>query len=165
MTPDEEMTSKTMDAFKKRDINAFRDIYHEATEDAAISQDPVLIKIAVIGYCFNKLFSKVHYREKIERLAEDCQQKLANGNLDGILKEIEEFDRKHSFFEGNLVEKARVKIASRLYSTGLSISQSAELLNVRLSELLDYVGVTRVHNEVQTKSVMERLKTAREIFK
>lgn len=161
----EEFVSRTSTALKSREINDLREISHLCSEEATVKQDAKTIKIALITYCFNKLLSKVHYRDKVDKLVDQSIEKLGQGDLDGVLNAVEEFDRKYSFFEGSLIEKARVKIASRLYSSGLSISQAAELLNVGVSDLLDYVGVTKVHNEVKTMTAVERLKIARNLFK
>ena len=121
--------------------------------------------MSIISYSFNKLLSKIHYRDKLEKLIKNSLPKLNNGDFEGVISEIDQFDQQNSFFEGSLIEKAKVKIASRLYSSGLSLSQSAELVEVRVSELLDYVGVTKIHDETKTISAMERLKIAREVFR
>ncbi|MFH1126244.1 MAG: hypothetical protein V1703_03895, partial [Candidatus Altiarchaeota archaeon] len=113
----------------------------------------------------NKLFSKVHYRDKVDKVADQAIEYLQQEDFEGVLKAIDDFDKKHSFFEGSLTEKGRVKIASRLYSSGLSIAQAAELLNVSVSNLLDYVGVTKVQEESRTMTATERLKIARSLFK
>jgi len=165
MTAIKDMISETLASLKKRDADALREISHRYSEEATVTQDQKTIKIALIAYCFNKILSKVHYRDRIETLMEQSSSQLAGQDLEAVINTINDFDRKHSFFEGDLVEKAKVKVASRLYSSGLSISQSAELLNISVSDLLEYVGVTKVHNESKTMTATERLKLARQLFK
>jgi hypothetical protein len=160
-----DLIKRTQIALEAKDGDGLREIYHECSEESAVNQNPDVIKIALITYCFSKLLSKVHYREKIEKLIEHSIQPLNQGKLDDVLAIINEFDKKNTFFEGSLVDKARVKIASKLYSAGLSISQASELLNANLSDVLDYVGVTKVHNEITTMTATERLKIARRLFK
>ncbi|MBM3309426.1 MAG: hypothetical protein FJY77_04150 [Candidatus Altiarchaeales archaeon] len=160
-----ELVLKTWSALKNRDADVLREVSGLCSDEAAVSQDEKTIELALITYCFNKLLSKVHYRDKVDKLVDKAIERLNYGDFEGVLKAIDEFDQKYSFFEGSLIEKARVKIASRLYSSGLSMSQSADLLKVRVSNLLEYVGVTKVHNEITTISAMERLKIARAIFR
>ncbi|MDD5111602.1 MAG: hypothetical protein PHG85_03590 [Candidatus Altiarchaeota archaeon] len=154
-----------INALKKRDINELREISHQCSEEAALGQDERKIQAAIVTYCFNKLLSKVHYRDKVDELTNASIEAATRGDFPKVLALIEEFDRKYSFFEGSLVQKAKVKVASRLYSSGLSIARSAELLGASVSDVLDYVGVTRVHSDVQSMTVAERLKIARSVFK
>jgi len=160
-----DMVLKAWSALKNRNADQLREISGLCSDSAAVSQDEKILKLSLITYCFNKLLSKVHYRDKVEKLLDKSIERLNYGDFDGVLALIEEFDRKYSFFEGSLIEKARVKIASRMYSSGLSMSQSADLLKISVSNLLEYVGVTRVHNEMTTMGAMDRLKIARTIFK
>ena len=64
-----------------------------------------------------------------------------------------------------IVEKARIKIGTRLYSKGLSLTHSADLSGATGVEILTFSGKTRVHEESETRPVRERLEVARKIFR
>ena len=152
------------DALRNTDALRLRRLSDEFTDKAVISQDTETINLAMISYAFNKIFSKAHFQEKFEGLVSNALSKLEGMDLKGIMDDIREFDEKHGHFEGNLMKKARIKIGARLYSHGLSVSRSASLVNVRISDILKYVGGTHVHESLTTVSVKDRLNTARKIF-
>ncbi|MBU0761693.1 MAG: hypothetical protein KKD39_01595 [Candidatus Altiarchaeota archaeon] len=133
-------------------------------DEAAISQDRVAIELALICYCFHKIFTKLHFREKNNEIVMSAIAKLKEGEYESLLSDISEFDEKHGLMEG-LVGKARIKIAARLHSRGISVTQSASITGAKLSDLFDYVGGTKdYHNHTSGKPLSERLNTARDIF-
>lgn len=152
------------DALKNRDAFKMRKLSDSFTDKAVILQDEEMIDLAIITYSLNKIFSKVHFQSKFGSLITDSIEKLEKKDFAGIMQDIAEFDEKYGHFEGNLIKKARIKIGSRLYSHGLSVSRSASLVNVRISEILKYVGGTHVHESSATISVKDRLNVARKIF-
>lgn len=152
------------DALKNQDALKLRKLSDILTDKAVIEPENETINLAVITYSFSKIFSKVHFQNKFERLIADGIAKLDKKDFDGVMDDIKEFDEKYGHFEGDLIKKARIKIGSRLYSHGLSISKSAAVVDVRISDILKYVGGTHVHESPATISVKDRLNTARRIF-
>ncbi len=159
-----DMIEEIKDALKNQDALKLRKLSDIFTDKAVLDQKKDVINLAIITYSFNKIFSKVHFQSKFEDLVSGAIEKLDKKDFDGLINDIREFDKKHGHFEGNLIKKARIKIGSRLYSHGLSISSSAELVNVRISDILKYVGGTHVHESSVTISVKDRLNIARRIL-
>jgi hypothetical protein len=106
----------------------------------------------------------VHFQENIADLKKDVISELSRENFGGVLGIIEGFDSEYGAFEGNLVGKARIKIGSRLYSDGLSLSQSASLTGVHVSDIIEYVGETKTHERIKPASVAERFSIAKKIL-
>ncbi len=152
-------------AVLEQDAMRLRELASEYSLLAVTEQTPKTIKLALITYSLNKIFSKVHFQENANALAKEFAGKLDAEDLDGILKSIEEFDSKHGFFEGNLVNKAKIKIGARLYSNGLSAAQSANLVGARLADILSFIGETKTDVKTDARSVEARLNAARKLFK
>ncbi len=130
-------------AIEKQDTIALRELCGHYGDEAAISQDIHPVEMALICYCFHKIFLKVNLDGKREHLIPGTIKNLRNGDRSQILTDLKKFDDEHGFFEGNIVEKARIKVAARLHSRGISILQSATTCSIRMSDLMDYVGETR----------------------
>ena len=157
--------AKVMDALAKEDSVRLRELASDYSDEAAIRQDEQTILLAVITYSFHKIFSKIHMREKTEGLVESSMKYLSEGRLDDVIKEIDAFDNEYGLFQGGLVGKARIKIGSRIYSRGMSITHSATLSGAPVSELLDYAGDTKQHEAKERIPLHERLNRARDLFK
>ncbi len=153
------------EAIKSGDSVKLRELASHYSDEASTTQGEDMIKLAMVTYCFHKIYIKLHMREKTEEIAEKAVMKLGEHDFDGILSEIDKFDSEHGFFEGGLVGKARIKIASRLHSRGVSVTQAASLTGANVSDLLDYVGETKGYRPREGKSVAERLNLARDILK
>ncbi|MFH1403004.1 MAG: hypothetical protein ABIH11_01885 [Candidatus Altiarchaeota archaeon] len=160
----DERYSRVLDAVAKEDSIKLRELASEYSDDAAINQDKESLQLAVITYSFHKIFSKIHFREKTESLVESSIKKLSEGMLEGVIGEIESFDREHGLFHGGLVGKARIKIGSRIYSRGISITHASTLSGAPVSEILEYSGDTKHHEEKERVSLSDRLNKARDVF-
>lgn len=160
------LTEETKKALLAKDAFRFRELSGKCSDTVVLTQDEKMIQLALITYSFNKILSKVHFQKKVDYLLENTVRKLDAIDFEGILTDIDAFDREHGFFEGTLVGKARIKIGARLYAKGISLAQSASLVKVRVSDILEYVGDTRVHDGgAESKSVKDRLNIARRAFK
>jgi hypothetical protein len=157
--------NEVLDAVSKCDSVKLRELAGHYSDEAAISQDPNIIKLAMITYCFHKIFIKMHLKEKTEPIVQSTIKNLTTDSFDKILAEVDAFDRENGMFEGGLVGKARIKIASRLQSRGISVTQSASLTGAAVGDLLDYVGETKGYQHKEAKTVTERLNIARDLFK
>jgi hypothetical protein len=63
-------------------------------------------------------------------------------------------------YVSNLYEKARIKMASSAYGLGLSLSQAAMLTGADKKQLLNYIGITKMHDEIkETKGIASRIKS------
>ena len=141
-----------------------RELSREFTMTAVTDQSDDNINLALVTYCLNKVFSKIHFKENLVELKVRVLAELEAGDYIGALDELESFDNTFGAFEGNLVKKGRIKIGSRLYSNGLSLSQSASLVDISVSDILSYVGATKTHEKIQPRSVSERFAVAKEVI-
>ena len=151
-------------ALMKRNTYRLRELSDECTDAAFITQEGRVIKIGVISYAFHKIFLKRHYHSQFGQLLEGAKKKLDAGDLDGVMEDLKEFDRRHGFFQGNVIKKARIKMGARLYTRGLSLATAAELVSVNVSDILKYAGGTQVHEKTNGRSFKERLDIARKLF-
>ncbi len=161
----DETIAKVMDAISKEDTHRLRELASEFSDDAAIRQDETTVDLAIITYCFNKIFGKIHFREKTEEIVDLALKHLSQGEISRVIEEIHAFDFEHGLFHGGLVGKAKIKIGTRLYSRGLSISHSSEITGAPVSELLEYAGDTKHHEEVEKIPLSDRLNITRDLFK
>jgi len=151
-------------AIERDDAMGLRELSHKFSGIAVTEQSGEVIDLAVITYCLNKIFSKVHFKKNLGDLKKNIVSELSREKFGAVLREIESFDKAHGAFEGNLVGKARIKVGSRLYSNGLSLSQSASLTGVQVSNILAYVGATKTHEKIKPASVKDRYNLAKTIL-
>jgi hypothetical protein len=153
-----------LEALLDEDSMRLRELAGVFGDDAAISQDKEIVNIAMICYCFHKIFTKIHFREKNNEIVLSAVGKLKEGEYISLLSDISDFDSKYGLMEGTLTDKSRIKIGARLHSRGISITQSASLTGANLSDLFDYVGGTKDYPNKEAIPLPTRLNTARDIF-
>lgn len=160
----EDSVDRIVSAVEAEDAMQLRELSREFSEEAVTEQSRENIDLAMITYCLNKIFSKVHFKGNLAELKQSVAAELSRGNFEAVLNEIKVFDKKFGAFEGTLVNKARVKVGARLYSKGLSLSQSASMTEVSISDILAYVGATKTHEKIKPMNVSERYAFARKIL-
>ncbi|MBU0636193.1 hypothetical protein KKE06_04170 [Candidatus Micrarchaeota archaeon] len=157
-------------AFKAKKSHELRQIANQTIKRAALSNNPIEAKIAVIAYALHKLLSKQHVRthKKWNTIQKIIQQKLADSiqslkqkkakkfekNLEQITQKIRQTDSDLGNFVQNLMEKSRVKQASSLYAFGLSLGQATSLTNADKKNLFQYIGYTKLHDEQPSRKTM-----------
>ncbi|MFH0936446.1 MAG: hypothetical protein V1815_02080 [Candidatus Woesearchaeota archaeon] len=170
-------------AIKERNILQLQELSNHTLHDASIFQDEDSISIAVVIYSLSKILERTRYQEYrnwnifykivMENL-EKAQESLKNNSFDkyqehikDILNVIDKLDEKFKRYISEVIEKARISKASRIYEHGISISRTSQLLGINEWELMDYIGKTGIA-DVEfsiTKNVKERIKFARSLFK
>jgi hypothetical protein len=174
---------ESFDAIKKRDILQLQELSNHTLHDASIFQDEDSISIAVVIYSLSKIFERTRYEQYknwnifykiiVENL-EKAQEYLKNNNFNeynycikNILSVIDRLDEKFRRYISDVIEKARISKASRIYEHGISIGRTAKLLGISEWELMDYAGKTGI-SDVElsiSKDVKQRIKFARGLFK
>ncbi|MFC2154409.1 hypothetical protein ACFLRC_02890 [Candidatus Altiarchaeota archaeon] len=160
-----EMIDEIERALISRDAIRMRELSNEASNLAVLSQDKDVIELAVASYALNKILSKIHFQEEVEQLYREVKPDFDADYIGAVLDKIREFDLKHGLFQGDIVEKARIKIGSRLYSRGLSMTHSANLVGATGNDILAFAGKTKVHEETDTKPINQRLEVTRKLFR
>ncbi len=170
---------KSLEAIKKENVKEIKEQSNHVIHNASIYQDKESILIAVIIYSISKIIERVETKEEIKEVMEkiknhlqeaidflkrdnlkDFEQELKHLNL-----ELNKLDPRLKLHIKEVFEKAKVNKASRLYEHGISAGRTADLLGITTWELIEYSGATGIAEKGITKSVKERIKIARSLFK
>lgn len=163
-------------AFESSAALDLRQISNDSLTEAAMRNDEVVCRISVIAYCLHKFLSKEHVQDskrwpKIRgtilsqldssiRFLEKAKMKEFEGQLDRIGAAVRKADAEMGYFVQNLYDKAKVKQASAAYGLGMSLNQAAALAGANKKDLLNYIGITKMHDEMPSEiGIRERLKT------
>ncbi|MEM3399218.1 MAG: hypothetical protein QXP42_00090 [Candidatus Micrarchaeia archaeon] len=168
-------------AFKKGKIHKLRKIHNECTKELVLTNNPILLDMALISYALAKLIEKPRYRDihikKFAPILEDNLDRVAQAlktnemnEYNRAIKEITEAATKMESADRRYIriifDKARLKLASTIYAQGFSLGYASEISGVSRRDILDYVGKTMIPDRVKTeKTIDERLKNVRELFR
>lgn len=175
--------AEAVDSIKINNIKKLKDLSNETIHDATIHQDEYSITLSVMIHTLSKIYERdFHYKqfkgwknfyyESIE-LLETARNYLKQDNIqefDSKLKSyihlVQKVDKKLVNYIQDVLRKAKITKASRLYEHGLSLGRTAELLGITKFELMDYLGKTYIADmkENQTISAEQRLKFTRGLF-
>lgn len=169
-------------AFAAIDSNKLKSISDYTLHYAGIFQDPYSVSIAIIIYSLAKIVEKKKIRSdkdwarfKAETLKnlKEASAALEKDKLDKYLAELKELlasigkvDATFGNYVTEAIEKAKIKKGYAVYEHGLSVGRAAELMGVSPWELMDYLGQTKLVDEMPmlTKPISERLAVTRKIF-
>lgn len=170
-------------AIKENNIIALKDLSNQSVHDTTIIQDEHTISLAVIIYSLSKFYErKLHYETMKggDKFYNDCLKSLENAKdmiqrndlidfeneIKNYLKMLSKTEGKLNMYIKDVIEKAKINKASRLYEHGLSVGRTADILGISSYELMEYIGKTYIADvkENKTLNVKKRLETARRIF-
>jgi len=177
-----EILEATKKAIKDNNILKLKELSNQTIHSSCIFQHRGFILIAVLIYTISKLIER---REGYE--IENWNKFIKNfdSNLDAAIKSLkkDDFDqygrdleiaRKtiesiSKEFKENIKEvlrKAQINKASRIYEHGISLEQTAKLLGITQWELSEYAGKTGIPDVKYaiTLNVKKRAKMALEFF-
>ena len=173
---------KTKSALSGKDIFQLKELSNKTINTASSHQDSASITIAVIIYTLSKLVEREDYR-KISSW--DKFVKKFNSILDLAIKALKDekgeayekyIDKARQSIESqsialkpyimDVLKKASINKASRIYEHGVSLEQTAKLLGITQWELSDYIGGKDLADirQSQTLDVKSRAKIAMEFF-
>jgi len=163
-------------ALQAEDHHALGELSNHVIHDASIFQDDDSVSVAVLVYALSKVVQrccdeKLPFAHFIP-LVQTARQLLQEGKEDEyrqristLFAEIRKVDEKLKLYITEVLEKAKIKKASKLHEHGISLARTAELLGISQWELQDYIGKTRIPDIAAGVSARERLQRAREWFK
>lgn len=175
--------SDAIKAIEQNDIQQLRDISDHTVHDASIFQDKYSTSIAVIIYSLAKVFQKhqyrhfkewdIFYKRCLSDLRKSEQVLLKNDvnafdqKIKDLYKTISTLEHKFGLYITEVLNQAQIKKGGKVYEHGISAGRAAELLGVTPWELMTYLGQTKIIDTmpVTTKSVKERLKFTKKLFK
>ncbi|MCD6414733.1 MAG: hypothetical protein J7L23_03865 [Candidatus Diapherotrites archaeon] len=171
-----EFVEKLKKAFLHGDARGLKEISNESAEQAVLSRDKEMVLISLVSYALYKMLTKPHYhyapgwsdfvKEVVSHLELCIKDPRAIQEALGkrLIEDIAKMDKLHGRFMGDLIERARVKQASRAYAMGLSLDSAAELTGADRFRLYAYIGRTRIHEEIPARSVRDRYERAKEVL-
>lgn len=177
-----ESLKEAQTAFASIDSNKLKSISDYTIHYAGIFQDSYSVSIAIIIYSLGKIVEKRKIRSEKQwgRFKEDVMQSLKSARvylekddfpkyldeLKRLLSSIGKIDATFGIYVTEVIEKARIKKGFAVYEHGLSVGRAAEMMGVSPWELMDYLGQTKLVDEMPmlTKSIRERLQISRKIF-
>lgn len=171
-----EIIEEMKKAFMKENANKLKRISNESLDKAVLSGDKVLVVISLVSYALYKILTKRHYQRSPgwEKFSQTVMEHLDlciqnPGETEEILTEklvqnISSMSIQHGRFMGDLIDKARVKQASRAYALGLSLSSAIDLTGADRFRVYTYIGMTKIHEDVPSKGVAERYDYAKGVL-
>jgi len=169
-------------ALIKKDALKLKELSSQMTHVSSIHQHRGLIAISVIVYTLSKMIERKDY-EKFKNW--DNFVKKFNSELGKAVsalkrKDMAEYDRniiearktletiskiQKSYVE-EIIVKASINKASKLYEHGISLEQTAKLLGITQWDLSEYAGRTKIPDVKQniTINTQTRAKMALEFF-
>ncbi len=158
------------------DHHALGELSNHVIHDASIFQDDDSVSVAVLIYALSKMVQrccdeKIPFTHLIP-LVQQTRAALATSKDDDyrrlirqLFEEVKKLDEKLKLYITEVLEKAKIKKASKLHEHGISLARTAELLGVSQWELQDYIGKTRIPEDALGVSARERLLRARGWFR
>jgi len=173
---------QTKHAILNKSVIQLKDLSNKTIHTASSQQDSASITIAVIIYTFSKLVERDDYKrikgwDKFVRkfnsfidLAIMALQSSEKETYEKHIQKARQALESHSItlkpYIHDVLKKASINKASKIYEHGVSLEQTAKLLGITQWELSDYIG-SRTMADVkqnQTINVKERAKMAMEFF-
>jgi len=169
-------------ALKTDDVVLLKEMSDRTVHSSSISQDPDSIAIAVTIYALSKVIERKRYTQFREwpsffkRVNDDVEkaiiylekndyQKFRDSTLD-IRKAVDKISGHLKIYIQDLFRKASISKASRIYEHGISMQETAKLLDITQWELAEYVGTTGIADVdlSLTMPIKERLNLAKKLF-
>lgn len=171
-----EVLEQAIVSMEAEDHHALGELSNHVIHDASVFQDDDSVSIAVLVYALSKVIQRCcegnipHAR--LVALVQQARAELSAGRDDSYralvrktLEEIRKLDEKLKLYITEVLEKARVKKASKLHEHGISLARTAELLGISQWELQDYIGKTRIPEQALGMPATARLQLARSWFR
>lgn len=169
-------------ALDEMDAPKIKDLSNHTIHNASIFQDNFSISVATAIYSLAKIIENERLRrqhpeewkkflKKVNNALDDIKDCSADkkclaldDKIKALIKIIAVADERFTEYIGFVMEKAKTKKGAEMYRHGISLSRAADILEISLWELMDYVGKTKIHDEMSKMSVMERFNKAKEFF-
>jgi len=164
-------------ALAKTDVVALSTLSEGMIRDIAVTQDDDAVSVAVLVYALSKVSQHLSERgnsaASLIRKVTAVVEALEKSNdtefairLQSTFAEVRRLDSRLKLYVQEVLSKARIKKASSLHGTGISVSRAAELMGISQWELMSYVGKTIVADTQQLEGITarRRLQYARDVF-
>ncbi|MBI5393153.1 hypothetical protein HZA96_04750 [Candidatus Woesearchaeota archaeon] len=159
---------------QRKDTKDLGNISNEIIHCASVFQDVHSVSIAVVAYALYKIVERENNIDPqyITRLirARNYLNKYRiekfNREINKLTKEMTRKDKQISAYIRHVFNEAEIKKGSKIYDHGISLAQTAKLLNISQWELMKYIGKTKTIDFLPEKiDVKQRLQFTRLLFK
>ena len=177
-----EVLDSTLVALKDEDAAKLKALSNETIHNASVYQDPGNISVAVLVYALSKLIERSDFKQiknwnkfikkinlffslAISALKQDNFNKYED-YLAQARKSINSISINLKPYIEEVLRKASINKASKIYEHGISLGQTAKILGITQWELSEYAGQTRAPDISYdiTLDVQKRAKLAMEFF-
>lgn len=172
---------ETKIALKEKNTLKLRELSDQTIHTASTTQDFDNVMIAVIVYSLSKVIERssnglgksgIDFEKKIEfyfdGLVKGIKEKnheKVHRNMESLRKEIGKLTGKIKRYIQDVLRKASINKASKIYEHGISMERTASLLGITMYELASYTGQKNLENKYEkTVDVKSRIKIAMEMF-
>jgi len=169
-----EIISKLISLIIKKDIEGIHILENQTLEVAITKNNKDYSSLCIIMYGLRKMMSKGHINtnDVWKKSENNILNELKNGLFDlnsnktdnfrktlmDIENEIRNTDKELGHYINQIIDDARIKLASSAYAYGLSASQASDLFSISKDQLMNFVGVTKMPDEdIKFKSIKERV--------
>ncbi len=163
--------SKSIEALKQQDFAALSELSNHTIHDASVYQDDDSLTLAILIYALGKIIQRSFEKnqaplDSVQELKKARTSLMENDEnnyraaIKQLLRKIESQDDKLKMYIQDVIQKAKIKKATKMHEHGISIARTAELLGVSQWELQEYVGQTTQEDFIDQK-VARRLNSAR----
>jgi len=157
-------------AIENNQLFKLRELSDQIIHNASVFQDKDSISIAVTIYSLSKIY-KTKIDDSVLPHIKDGIKYLEEGNITKYSDEIKHIIRdiskngKTKYYIEEVLERAQIKKASRMFEHGISMGQVADALGVSMWDLMDYIGKTRIVDKFGAKTdVLQKLEFTRSLF-
>jgi hypothetical protein len=177
-----EVLENAKEALKKENVLKLNELSNQTIHSASTFQDTGSITIAVLIYTLSKLVERKYYLKirnwnvLIKKINADFTLAVTalKENNEGKYEKYMEMARKtisttslnFKPYIQEVLRKASINKASKIYEHGISMGQTAKILGVTQWELSEYAGQTKIADTPQniTFDIKKRAKMALEFF-
>jgi len=177
-----DVLEKVRIAIKEEDVSALSKLSNETIHSASSHQDTGNITMAVIVYALSKLIERKNYLKiknwnvfikKIDSEFSLAIKAVKDDNLEKYedymqmtRKSITSASVNIKPYIQEVIRKASINKASKIYEHGISLGQTAEILGITEWELSEYTGQSKISDVKYniTLSATKRAKMAMEFF-
>jgi len=176
-----DVLKKTKKALADEDSLTLKELSNQTIHSASVFQDAGSIAFAVIVYSLSKLLERKDTLEiknwasfskkvsaKLDMAIESMENERFNDYIDDLLKLrklLSSISESLTSYVQEVLRKASINKASKIYEHGLSMEKTARLLGVTQWELSEYIGQkTNDVKQNQTVDIKKRAKEAMEFF-
>jgi hypothetical protein len=164
---------EAIEIVKRGELFRLRELSDHVIHNASVFQDKDSITVAVTIYALSKLYK---FKNGIDKFVLPHLVNSANyleagdvnkyeAEMKNIIQDISEKDEKTKYYIQEVLERAQIKKASRMFEHGISMGQVADALGVSIWDLMDYVGKTRIVDQFNYKTnIGRKLAFTRQLF-